>query len=174
MTTEHQRTPEEEAFDRLLDEKWTLLSEHARELIGLAQHEAYKYNLIRSYAYQPFEYFMGMEDMVRLACELGDQDREFSAEVGRAATAAAAALNPEDEGPAGHRVCIGDVHRYYDMVSGMIEEALKPKTDREREEARVGLWVDYADLERRIERDSAQARQQAPVQVPLDIDDIPF
>jgi hypothetical protein len=175
MTTEHQRTPEEEAFDRLLDEKWTLLSEHARELIGLALHEAYKYNLIHNYAYQPFEYFMCMADMVRLAGELDDQDREFSAEVGRAATAAAAALNPEDERPAGgHRVCIGDVHRYYDMVSGMIVEALEPRTDRERKEARVGLWMDYADLERQIERDSAQARQQAPVQVPLDIADIPF
>ena len=99
MTTEHQLTPEEEAFDRLLDEKWTLLSEYARELIGLAQHEAYKYNLIRSYAYQPFEYFMGMEDMVRLAGQLGDQDREFIAEVGRVATAAAAALDPKDKRP---------------------------------------------------------------------------
>ena len=174
MTTEHQLTPEEEAFDRLLDEKWTLLSEYARELIGLALHEAYKDNLIRTYCYQPLEYYMGMEDMVRLADELGDQDREFSAEVGHAAAAAAAALDPEDKRPAGHKVCIGDVHRYYDMVSGMILEALEPKTDREREEARVGLWMDYADFERGIERDPAQARQRAPVQGPLDIDDIPF
>lgn len=174
MTTEHQLTPEEEAFDRLLDEKWMLLSEYARELIGLALHEAYKDNLIRTYCYQPLEYYMGMEDMVRLAGELGDQDREFIAEVERAATAAAAALDPEDERPAGHRVCIGDVHRYYDMVSAMIVEALKPKTDREREEARVGLWMDYADFEKQIERNSAQARQRAPVQAALDIDDIPF
>src|SRR5215212_10034128 len=174
MTTEHQRTPEEEAFDRLLDEKWNLLSEDARKLLKVAHNEAYKFNLVSSYGYQPFEYFMGMEDMVRLAGQLGDQEHEFIAEVGRAATAAAAALDPEDERPAGHKVCIGDVHRYYDMVSGMIEEALDPKTDRERKEARVGLWMDYADLERRIERDSTQARQQAPVQVPLDIDDIPF
>ena len=165
MTTEHQRTPEQEAFDRLLDEKWPLLSEYARELIGLAQDEAYKYNLIKSYAYQPFEYFMGMEDMARLAGELGDQDREFVAEVGGAAAAAAAALDLEDERPAGHRVCIGDVH-YYDMVSAMIVEALGPKTDREREEARVGLWMDYADFEKRIEGSSAQARQRAPVQAP--------
>ena len=166
MTTEHQRTPEEEAFHRLLDEKWSLLSEYARELIGLAQDEAYKDNLIKTYLYYPPEYHMGMADMIRLAGELGDQDREFVAEVGRAAAAAAAALDAEDERPA--------VQGYYDMVSGMIKKALEPRTDREREEARVGLWMDYADLERRIERDSAQARQQAPVQVPLDIADIPF
>ena len=150
------------------------VSEHARELIGLALHEAYKHNLVRSYSYQPFEYFMGMEDMVRLAGELGDQDRDFIAEVGRAATAAAAALDPEDERPAGHKVCIGNVYHYYNMVSGMIVNALEPKTDRDREEARVGLWMDYADLEKRIERDSAHVRQQATLQVPLVTDDIPF
>ena len=166
MTTEHQLTPAEEAFDRLLDEKWPLLSEEARELIGLAQHEAYKFNLVSSYAYHPIEYYMGMEDMLRLAGELGDQDREFVAEVGRAAAAAAWALDAEDERPA--------VHGYYDMVSGMITKALEPKTDRERKEARVELWKDYADFERGIQRDPAQARQRSPVQAPLDIDDIPF
>jgi hypothetical protein len=174
MQTEYKRTREEETFYRLLDEKQSLLSEDALKLVGLAQHEAYKDNLVSNYAYQPLEYFMGMEDMVRLAGELGDQDREFVAEGGGAAAAAAAALDPEDERPAGHRVCIGDVHYYYDMVSAMIVEALGPKTDREREEARVGLWMDYADFEKRIERNSAQARQRAPVQAPLDIDDIPF
>jgi hypothetical protein len=169
MTTEHQRTPEEEAFHRLLDEKWTLLSEYARELIGLAQDEAYKDNLIRTYQYYPPEYHMGMADMIRLAGKLGDQDREFVAEVGRAAAAAAWALDAEDERPA--------VHGYYDMVSGMITKALEPKTNREREEARVELWKDYADFadfERGIQRDPAQARQRSPVQAPLDIDDIPF
>jgi hypothetical protein len=174
MTTEHQLTPEEEAFDRLLDEKWMLLSEYARELIGLALHEAYKDNLIRTYCYQPLEYFMGMEDMVRLAGELSDQEREIIAAVGRAASAAAAAIDPEDETPVGHKVCRGDVHDYYEMVSGMTKKALEPKTDRERKEARVGLWVDYADLEGRIGWNSAQVQQQAPGQVPLDLNDIPF
>jgi len=174
MTTELEWTPEEEAFDRLLDEKRSLLSEDALQLIGQAQHEAYKYNLVRNYAYQSFEYFMGMEDMVRLAGELSDQEREIIAAVGRAASAAAAAIDPEDETPVGHKVCRRDVHDYYEMVSGMIEKALEPKTDREREEARVGLWVDYADLEGRIERNSAQVQQQAPGQVPLDLNDIPF
>jgi hypothetical protein len=153
MTTEHQRTPEEETFDRLLDEKRGLLSEDALELVGTAQYEAYKYNLIKNYAYQPFEYFIGMEDMVRLAGELSDQEREIIAAVGRAATAAAAAIDPEDERHAGHRVRRGDVHHYYAMAASMIEEALKPETDHERNEARVQLWIDYADFERRIGRD---------------------
>jgi hypothetical protein len=174
MTTKYQRTPEEEAFDRLLDEKRGLLSEDARELIGLAQHEAYKFNLVSNYGYQPFEYFMGMEDMVRLAGELGDQEREIIAAVGRAANAAAAAIDPEDETPAGYRVCGGDVHHYYKMVSDMIEEALKPKTDREREEARAGLWTDHANYMTSIAMHSAQLQEQAPGQVPLDSDDVPF
>jgi hypothetical protein len=174
MTTEHQRTPEEEGFNRLLDEKWNLLSEDARELVGLAQLEAYKDNLVHNCDCHPLEYSMCMEDMVRLAGELGDQEREFIAEVGRAATAAAAALDPEDKRPAGHKVCMGDVHRFYDMVSGMIEEALEPKTDREREEARRGLWMGYADFEVRLERNSAQAEEQVSGQVPHDPDDIPF
>jgi hypothetical protein len=66
MATEYRKTQEEEAFERLLDEKRDLLSEDALKLVGTAQYEAYKYNFIKDYTYQPFEYFMGMEDMVRL------------------------------------------------------------------------------------------------------------
>ena len=55
MQTEYKRTREEEAFYRLLDEKQSLLSEDALKLVGLAQHEAYKYNLVSNYAYQPVE-----------------------------------------------------------------------------------------------------------------------
>jgi hypothetical protein len=153
MQPEYKRTREEEAFDLLLDEKQSLLSEDALELVGLAHNEAYKCKLISNYSYQPLEYFMAMEDMVRLAGELGDQEREIIAAVGRAATAAAAAIDPEDERPAGYKVCRGDVHNYYEMVSGMIEKALDSKTYREREEARVRLWMDYGDFERRIARD---------------------
>ena len=105
MTTEYRKTREEEAFEKLLDEKRDLLSGDALELVGTAQYEAYKYNLIKNYAYQPFEYFMGMEDMVRLSGELTGQERKIIAAVGRAATAAAAAIGPEDERPAGHKVC---------------------------------------------------------------------
>ena len=155
MSTEYRKTREEEAFERLLDEKRDLLSEDALELLGTAQYEAYKYNLVRTYSYQPFEYFMGMENMVRLSGELSYQEREIIVAVGRAAAAAAAAIDPEDERLAGYREYGGDVHDYYEMVSGMIEKALEPKTEHEREEARIGLWVEYADFERRIRRDSA-------------------
>ena len=155
MTTEYRKTREEEAFERLLDEKRDLLSEDALELVGTAQDEAYKYNLVRTYSCQPFEYFMGMEDMVRLSGELSYQEREIIVAVGGAAAVAAAAIDPEDQRLAGYRVYGGDVHDYYEMVSGMIEKALEPKTEHERVEARVGLWVEYADFERRIRRDSA-------------------
>jgi hypothetical protein len=60
------------------------------------------------------------------------------------------------------------------MAASMIEEALKPETDMEREDARVGLWEDYADFRRRIMRDSAQAQRQASDPAPSDLDDHPF
>jgi len=159
MTTEYQRTQEEEAFDRLLDEKRGMLSEDARSLVGTACHEAYKFNLVNNYAYQPFEYFMGMEDMVRLSAELSDHEREILAEIWRAAAMTAAAIDPEDERPAGHRVYGRDVQDYYKMMSGMIKEALQPKTEREGEEARVRLWMDFADYEKQIERGARLAQE---------------
>jgi hypothetical protein len=56
MQTEYERTPEEESFYRLLDATRGLLSGDAlKQLVGIAQDEAYKYNLVRSYAYQPVE-----------------------------------------------------------------------------------------------------------------------
>jgi hypothetical protein len=174
MQTEYERTPEEEAFYRLLDETRGLLSGAALELVGIAQDDAYKYFLIRSYAYQPIESYMAMEDMVRLAGEISDKEREIIAAIGRAATAAAAAIDPDDERPAGHGVRRRDVRYYHELVSGLIESALEPKSTREREETRVRLWMDYADYEVRSSQDSAQVRPQAPDQAPQDLDDYPF
>jgi hypothetical protein len=174
MQTEYERTPEEESFYRLLDATRGLLSGDALELVGLAQNEASQYNLVSSYGYQPIEYYMAMEDMIRLSGEISDQEREIIAAIGRAANAAAAAIDPDDERPAGHKVCGRDVRHYYEMVSGMIESALEPKTDGEREEARVRLWMDHADFEARIRQDSAQVQPQAPDLAPQDLDDHPF
>jgi uncharacterized protein YbjT (DUF2867 family) len=170
MQTEYERTPEEESFYQLLDATRGQLSGEALELIGIAQNEAYKYNLVRNYAYQVHEYYMAMEDMVRLSGEISDKEREIIAAIGRSATAAAAAIDPDDERPAGHKVCGGDVRDYYEMVSGMIESALEPKSVREREEARVRLWMDHADFEARIRLNSARARAQGP----QDLDEYPF
>jgi hypothetical protein len=179
MTTEYQRTREEDVFERLLDEKWGELSEEAHSIVRTAYVEAYKYNLVRSYSYQPFEYFMGMEDMVRLSGELGDHEREILLEVGRAAAAAAAVIDPEDKRPAGYRGYGWNVHHYYKMMSGMIEEALQPKTNAEREEARVGLWRDYANFEKQIEPDSRLSRERLAQRrlaglEPEDLADCPF
>jgi hypothetical protein len=174
MQTEYERTPEEESFYRLLDATRGLLSGDALKLVWIAQDEAYKYNLVWSYAYQPIEYYMAMEDMVHFSGEISDQEREIIAAIGRAANAAAAAIDPDDERPAGHKVCGRDVRHYHEMVSGMIESALEPKTDGEREEARVRLWMDHADFEARIRQDSAQVQPQAPDLAPQDLDDHPF
>jgi hypothetical protein len=77
-----------------------------------------------------------MEDMVHLSGEISDQEREIIAAIGRTANTAAAAIDPDDERSAGHKVCGRDVRHYYEMVSGLIESALEPKTDRERKSFR--------------------------------------
>ena len=56
MTTEHQTTPEEEAYQRLLDEVWETLSEPAQTVIEEAQSAAYATNMVHSYCFQPEEY----------------------------------------------------------------------------------------------------------------------
>ncbi len=59
----HEDTMEEKAYEGLLDQKLETLSEAARNILGEATTEAYKYNLVRSYAYQPQEYDEAMERM---------------------------------------------------------------------------------------------------------------
>src|SRR4028118_1035703 len=104
MTKEHHhKSQEEEAYGRLIEDKGELLSEAAKSILDAARFEAYKFNLCRNYAYQPFEHEEAMDKMRDAAIELTDRDCNLLGEVWRAALAAAAAIDPDDETPAGHR-----------------------------------------------------------------------
>lgn len=128
MTTEHQTTQLEEAYGQLLDRIWETLSEPARTILGEAQSAAYAENLVRSYCFQPVEYEEAMDRMRLAAVELSDHDPQLLAKVWRAALAAAASIDADDyETPAGHRVYSGNLHCYYRMLSGMVEEILSEK-----------------------------------------------
>jgi hypothetical protein len=126
MTTEHQTTREEEAYWRLLEEME--LSKAARTVLEEAQSAAYRANMVRSYCFQPEEYEEAMEKMRLAATKLSDRECERLAKLWRAALAAAASIDADDfETPAGRRVYSGDLHYYYRMVSGMVEQILQEK-----------------------------------------------
>ena len=165
MTIEHQSTREEEAYGRLLKETEQILSEAAWTLLGEAETAAYRQHLVRSYSYTPQDYVEAMKKMHLAAAELTGRDREHLSELWRAALAAAASLDPDDfETLAGYRVYSGDLHRYYRMVSGMIEDILhKVAAEKVR------------DLEEKLAEWKAETRQAEPSErEPEDLSDIPF
>ena len=127
MTIEHQATPEEEAYGRLLDEIWGMLSEPARAVLREAHSAAYAANMVHSYSFGPEEYEEAMQKMRYAAAELTDRELELLAKLWRAALAAAASIDPDDETVVGHKVDRGNLHRYYRMFSGMVEEILQEK-----------------------------------------------
>jgi len=137
MTTEYQLTREEEAYERLLEEKGEMLSKPARTVLDEANLAAYKECMVRSYCFQPQEYEEAMEKMGLAATEFTSQDRELLAEVVHAAKAASASIGPNDRTPVGYELYRGDVPRYYSMVSNMVEEILLGETIRQNLEA---LW----------------------------------
>ena len=125
MTTEHQTTPEEETYGRLLDEMWEELSEPARTIIGEAQSAAYAANMVRSACFQPEEYDGAMEKMRLAAAKLTDRDCELLRAHVRAALLACASVDPFDQDSlAGYRVYSANLHDYYRMVADMVTDIL--------------------------------------------------
>ena len=137
---------EEKAFGALLDEKRDQISEAARGLVELAVGCSYVHNLCRNYAFQPEEFYVAEHNMLHLVYALTEHDREALAEVAQAAKAASDSLDKGDfETSAGFRICIADLHYYYAVTSGMIEDALKPTDRQEIDSAQFELWRDYAE-----------------------------
>lgn len=123
MTVEFQKTPEERAFDQLVEEQWESLSEAARNLFREANSAAYINHLVHNVCFQPCEYDEAMEKMRLAAAELTDHDCERLARIWRSALAAAASVDPYDyETLVAWRAYPANLHRYYRMLSGMVEE----------------------------------------------------
>ena len=125
-------TPEEEALGELLALNKEVLSEAARTLLDEAYGASYALYLVSSYSYGPVEYEEAMQKMSLEATRLTDSDREHLAKIVRAYEAAASSIDPDDETPAVYKVCRGDLHWYYQMMSYMVDEVLRdlggPKT----------------------------------------------
>ena len=135
MTPEHQTTREEEAHERLLNEIGERLSASAHIVIEEAQSAAYAANLVRSYCFQPEECEEVITRMREAVGEMTDLEHQLLAKFWRSALAAAASIDSEDfETLAGYRVYSGDLHWYYRMCSGMVEEVLQGRKETERQE----------------------------------------
>ncbi len=154
MKTEHQFTREQEAYERFLDEIWEMLSVPARAMIEEAQSTAYAAHMVRSYCYQPEEYDEAMDRMRLAAAGLTDRERELLAKLWHLALAAAASVDANDyETLTGYRVYRHNLHWYYRMSSGMVEEVLGEILREKRE---------------------AEIRKELAEREPDDFSDIPF
>ena len=152
MTNQHRTTREEEAYGRLLDEKWETLSEAARTALSEAQAAAYRAYMVSSCSFQwDMEYDEAMEKMDLAAVELTEDECRVLSKLWHAALAAAASIDADDfESLAGYRVYSGHLHRYYRMLSGMIETILQEKILEKETELREELAqrepIDYTDV----------------------------
>ena len=154
MIDEHRTTREEKVYWRLLEEVWEELTEPARTVIGEARSAAYAENMVHNYCFQPEEYEEAMEKMRSAGAEITDHEHKVLAKVWRSALAAAASIDSEDfETFAGYRVYSGDLHWYYRMCSGMVEQVLQERKETERQK---------------------QVAEQVAEREPEDVSDLPF
>jgi repressor of nif and glnA expression len=122
---EVKKTPEEEALGHLLVASEGALSGAGHTLLV----EAYKtaYVVTRSYSYylQLDEYEKAVQKMRLEATRLTDRDLEYLTEIVRACEAAASFIDPNDETPAGYKVCRRNVRWHYQKMSEMIDDVLQ-------------------------------------------------
>ena len=151
MNTEYQMTPEERAYDQLIDEQWESPSEAARTILEEAMSAAYRDHLVHSTFVDPREYAEVMEKMRLAAAVLTNHDCGQLAKIWRSALAAGASVDPYDyETIVEYRAYPAHLHRYYGMFSGMVKEVEWEKR--------------YAELEK---------KELAELE-PIDDEDIPF
>ncbi len=148
MTTEHQPTPEEKAYERLLDEVQERFSRPAEALFYRARDLAYAEHMIRNYIVDEEDFVEAEAKMSAVATALTDRDQEILTQIVRAARAAADSLDPEDyETVAGFRVHPGNLHDWYTLTADMVEHTL------EEENARRRAREDPENVRRRVRED---------------------
>ncbi len=134
MNTEYQMTPEERAYDQLLDEHWVTLSEAARTVLQEADSAAYAECMVDSYCFQPREYDEALEKMRFAAARITEREQKLLTKLWRAALGAAASIDVDDvQTLIGRRLYPFNLHWRYRMFSGMVERVLQDKEVAERE-----------------------------------------
>jgi|SRR5215204_2215532 len=129
MTTEHRRTPEEEAYGRLLEEMEGSLSEAARTLLERANSAVYAATLAHDHPRRGEEFDEAMEKMRVAAAGLADRDRELLAEIVRASRLASCSIDPDDELlPVGYKLDRRHHQLFYGVVSDTVRNVLGVQT----------------------------------------------
>jgi hypothetical protein len=155
MTAKHQMTPEERAYHQLLREQSDSLSQAAHRLLAEADEAANRCCMADWISYQDMEYEEAMEKMRLAATELTDHDCEQLTQLWRYALAAAASVDPHDyETVVAWRAYRADLHSFYRMMSGMVEETVED----------VVLEKRYAE----------NHEEKCAEQEPIDDEDFPF
>ena len=135
MTALHQMTSEERAYEQLLDEQSESLSEAALEVLRGAYSVAYSYYMVHNISFGPPDAEEIMEIVYPLAADLTDHDCRRLARIWCAALAAAASVDPYDhETLVQHRVYRADLHGFYRMWSGLVEDVLESKKEADRQQ----------------------------------------
>ncbi len=146
MKNAYRETPEEEAYWRLLDENWAKISESARTVIRTAHGTAGAEHLVRNEVLGKEEYDEIITCMRRAAAKLTDRECKLLAKLSRVALASAVSIDPDDETPAGFRIVRGDDHYFFEMVSDMVEGALREKGVEEGRKAVEREPEDYDEI----------------------------
>jgi len=125
MTTEHQTTPEERAFERLLDEAFEKLPEAAHIILQEAHEFPHGFYMVSGYGGDLRKHEEAMEEMHAVGADLTDPECELLTKCWLGALGAAASVDPYDyEALTGHNVYRAHLHRYYRMFSRIVEEVV--------------------------------------------------
>jgi hypothetical protein len=124
-TNGYPSTREEDALNQLVKMNKEAFSGAARTILQEADDAAYAHNLVYNCCFDTAGFEEAFEKMRLAATELTDRDRQLLAQIVSANKDAASSIDPDDETPAGHKVCLGDVHWYYSIFAGMVDEVLK-------------------------------------------------
>ena len=131
MRTDHQKTQEEKAYWRLLDEARVRLSWPAHALFCLADNLAYAEYMVPNYIASEEDYDEADDKMRFVAAGLTDGDFELLTAIVRAAKAAASSVEPDDyETIAGVREHPANLRLWYGNTAAMLEETLREERAR--------------------------------------------
>ena len=126
MNTEHQTTPEERAFERLLDEAFEKLPEAAHIILQEAHEFPHGFYMVSGYGGDDLQkHEEAVEEMHAVGADLTDPECELLTKCWLGALSAAASVDPYDyETLTGHKVYRAHLHKHYRMFSSIVEEVV--------------------------------------------------
>ena len=127
MATGYRETREQKDYERMFEKHRELLSDAGYYVLQQARSAAYAAFMTRpAYRFQPQEYYEATQKMRRVTDELTERDRVRLSKIARAALAAAASIDPDDEDSTlWERWHLGKLYWMYRTVSNMLGDILR-------------------------------------------------